>query len=577
MGDNDQNIEYVLSSLRYESAPLVDEVVPIYLEQKQQLLEDTDRNTSVSLSQLYNTERQESTIFRPAFKLVNIFNNQYDGDAVYTPFLYDLYYSNLGYLQWKGYPQYKEFDFIRLDTNISGYTTNSGSTAPHVSFINKSASTYNWNVYLTYASSNNSNKLLQYFDNFFNYNITWLSGDGIPFVIQNGLSTGSQIISFYTPMAHGLSVGQYVLLSISYNGQNLFQVDSIGDVTYNSSKYVFNVRNIGYTGDTFNNFVTGTFKRIVDVTNSADTICSYYIRNNKTLTDVEDSILVNSGFESNPFNTYRHYEYSALTPNHVGRVSQKEGNQSYTVTFSKDMDVSSLRDNLNRPVTELFLTVVNKGYFGWFNLPDNPAIPGSPALKYGLNFNISQNVNNWWSRSNSNSWSNIPTSSYVSNGNVFYYNRDLPLGFEMDGDLCEWSPSEYQERVISNGIHKFTFNPNYFLISSATTQNQSGYTYQIHNPIELRDYSSAIQTADSGQVSNIPNYAFYSPRQNAFIWRDIYEYGYIDTDGVGVDFPFLNGTHYPYQDVYFRIIPDGANYSSTTVSLIVQPSIDGCV
>ena len=75
------------------------------------------------------------------------------------------------------------------------------------------------------------------------------------------------------------------------------------------------------------------------------------------------------GFEQNNFPIKRKLEYSALTPNQVTRISVKDGRGSFGYSFDKDIDVISLMDNLDRPITKLFMTIVNKGYMGYFNCP----------------------------------------------------------------------------------------------------------------------------------------------------------------------------------------------------------------
>ena len=54
----------------------------------------------------------------------------------------------------------------------------------------------------------------------------------------------------------------------------------------------------------------------------------------------------------------------------------------------------------------------------------------------------------------------------------------------------------------------------------------------------------------------------------------MYDYGYIDNDGVGVDYPFLNGTHYPSNEIIFKLIPEGVQ--SENINVIFDPKIDEC-
>jgi hypothetical protein len=203
------------SSLEYKAAPSVDQKITISLDDQSQQLTDYERNTTISLAQVFDDERQASTVFRPTFKLTYLYANTYTGTTTYLPFQYNLYY--VGAEQstatgiWNGYPQYYEFDFFR--PNIKDQ---------HIVYKSKSAYTYNWTYYISYAYSNNYDKKLSYTLN--NSSQFWVASEGIPFSINNGTQNGSGIISFQCISPHGLTIGEYVELSFFYNNSNLFQV-----------------------------------------------------------------------------------------------------------------------------------------------------------------------------------------------------------------------------------------------------------------------------------------------------------------------------------------------------------------
>jgi hypothetical protein len=104
--------------------------------------------------------------------------------------------------------------------------------------------------------------------------------------------------------------------------------------------------------------------------------------------------------------------------------------------------------------------------------------------------------------------------------------------------------------------------------------NIFGYYYQPNHKITIREYSDYIENGDPSNVIDIPDYSHFSTTENSFIWRDIYSYGYIDNDKIGVDYPFLNGKHYPFKDYIFRIIPEGSNFVSDDI--IQDPTFDNC-
>jgi hypothetical protein len=83
-----------------------------------------------------------------------------------------------------------------------------------------------------------------------------------------------------------------------------------------------------------------------------------------------------------------------------------------------------------------------------------------------------------------------------------------------------------------------------------------------------------LKKADSNLILDIPDYAFYSNLSNSFRWRDLYTYGYIDTNGVGVNYPFMNGKHYPYVNTIFRLTPEGIGVQN--INVIAEPIIDEC-
>ena len=63
----------VLGSKRYQSAIDTDLLIEVPLNNTQKELDEFDRSNVVSLAQIFDDERQESTIFRPICKYSLIF------------------------------------------------------------------------------------------------------------------------------------------------------------------------------------------------------------------------------------------------------------------------------------------------------------------------------------------------------------------------------------------------------------------------------------------------------------------------------------------------------------------------
>ena len=556
----------VPSNLRYKGAPSVNEKVSVTLEEQSQQITEYDRSSTISLAQVYDDERQSCTVFRPTFKVTYLYDNTYTGTTGYLPFQYNLYYSSPDTSKqsgvWRGFPQFYEFDFFRPDVSDQ-----------HFPYKSKSAYTYNWMYYLTYPFDNNYDKQLQYYSSNSN-DISWKAGDGIAFTISNTSQNGNGLISFTCVAPHGLTPNEYVELSLTYRNSNIFQVYSVGNGLFDSDRYIFNVLNIGYTGTTFNNGVTGTFKRVINPDNLTETRSKYYVKQYKVLTNLTDLAVTKVGFEKNVFKEESKLEYSSITPNNVTRVSQKSSSNAYNFTSNYDIDLNGYRDNQMRPLTELNLTIVNKGYSGYFNPPFDGI-----GLKQGWGFNLSKIVNPWWRTNNQNSNTSIPVSGYtLTSGETktFYYNLDLQKDDVMDGDFCEWNDYEQIERVVSPYYHKMKFNQAVFATTPTPSTNSPGYYYKPHNPMTLRVFSDYIETAGVGFIDQAPSWAFYSSSDEQFRWRDLYTYGFVDNLGRGVEYPFINTAHYPFQNVVFRLIPEGINYNEVEYDFSFKPLIDEC-
>ena len=555
--------------LRYKSAPNTDISLQAELLQTQSEVIDYDRTVSLNLVTVFDGERQKSTSFRPTIKISYIYENDLIGFTYYDIFRDSLYYINpeksLTNGTWSGLPSYQEFEFIRTDVDNK-----------QLPFEAKSASSYNWSIVMSYPYENDYTVPMQYyFTNGTSLN-PWVSGDGIPFSITQGSDNGFPVIQFACPVSHGLTIGEWVELSFSYDTINLFQVYSLGNGTLGSDANIFNLSNVGYTGSTFNTGNQGTFKRIIDINNSGETMSRYYVRIHKVITDPYDSIITNNGFELNPFQDYGFYQFSSLTPNKVGRVVNFQSSKTYNVTMARDLDINKQLDNNKKPVTQIFASFQFNGYMGWFN-----------QLRRGWKFNMTPyDTNPWWSQTNGDSLENVQTSGYSKTQNVgaginatydFTVNLPRHSGDTMYGDWCEWNDIEQAERVISNYMNKMTYYSKTFNTAPTNNSNPSGYYYQTHYPITLKVFSDYTETAGSTFVDGVPNYAYFSNNLQQWIWRDIYSYGYIDSLGRGVDYPFLNESHYPFTNIPFRLYPEGASFDITDLYQIVeQPLIDGC-
>ena len=544
------------------------------MSSKRQYVEG-DRTILVDSQAQFDSERQNSNIFRIAGKITNVIDNSVSGKTSYTPFKNYLYYSNplqnaissLGNssFPWEGYPQYSEFAISR----------NQGITG-HIPFVKKSASTYNWSFYLSYAFSSTTAQTMSYTSEKFNVtNNNFVCGNGIPYVIDTGTLNGKPLVYFYCATPHNLKEGQFVELSTPINGNNIFLVYSLGDGTYRSEEKVFTIYDLKYNVSEIQTGTYGTFKRIINKNNSGETKSTYYVRLHKILKTTKDCNIANAGFENNPFFVKSKLEYSALTPDQTQRVSVKDGTQTFSFVFDSDLDISGLMDNTGRPITQLYVTLIERGYMGWFNKPylnQNGQLTG---IDVGWDFNFLNNtIDTWWNKTSQVNKDNIPTDSYSVNGLAFYYNKFLNEGDIIKGDFCEYNYFEQKEYVLSRMNHKYSYNDSLF-INNSTPEFPSGYVYNPHHPIQIKAFGDYIESAIPDVTENVPGYAWFSSYNQLWYWRDIYSYGYIDSDNIGVNYPFLNGTHYPFVNLLFLQYPTQRDYN-LLFSDINQPTNDNC-
>jgi hypothetical protein len=590
---NINDTRVILGSLRYQSAPDTDIGLKVPFVQSQKLLIEFDRSADISLQQVFDDERQKSTLIRPVAKYTLLFQNAYSGYSTYTPFINNLYYLNADVAAaaacagdpatWIGLPQYNEFDFIRNDFNQPYYTQ---PPDQHLIFRPKDVAKYNWSFCMTYAYENDTTQNMS--ATFLipgvsgTQNISWTVSDGIPFVVKLTTLRGLKVIQLWCPIKHGMSPGEFVKFKSPFNFNNIdfFSVYSLGNETVGSDEYVVNIQDPGFT--TISTGLKSTFKRVVLQNNQNETTSEYYVRKHKVLTPPSASVLVNSGYEQNIFKTTAKLEREPYTPNQFERISTKEGSQSYTLSFNSDVDINNLVDNQRRPVTKLYYTTIWRGYFGW-----------TKSLKQGWEFNLPLDPftglpTNWWQDSNSASNTGLPTSTYnvpppfgtnpLGGPYNFIYTNTPNVGDVLDGDLCEWNDYEQKEYEVATHYHKIRFNELTFNTSAGQPNNPFGYYYQPHFGINLRDYSDYLEEAGPKNTVGIPDYAYFSENRNVFIWRDLYDYGYIDSENIGTNWPFMNGRHHTFRNIIFRIIPEGSNYkeysfnNATTQTMI----IDGC-
>jgi len=140
--------------------------------------------------------------------------------------------------------------------------------------------------------------------------------------------------------------------------------------------------------------------------------------------------------------------------------------------------------------------------------------------------------------------SHIPLESDVQFNNIDYY-----------GDICEYSKLEVKETILQKVMHRFNtvdrettaIKP----ISNGTIggPRNEGYIYYPHHQFKIRNFSSYIEQGDNS-TAGIPEYA-EDLGDGRYIWRDLLPIGTNDGQEDSLDYPFVNGVHYLYDNLCF--------------------------
>ena len=228
--------------------------------------------------------------------------------------------------------------------------------------------------------------------------------------------------------------------------------------------------------------------------------------------------------------------------------------------FNEDIDVSDLTDNLNRPLSELYLTVVKTDSNNLFS-----------RVSSGIDSPYIERLN----ESNTSQWAhllNVPVINKIHNGASAPFQTHVPLELNVTinnnmfyGDLVEYNITELKETVLADVHHRFnTYNresgPTIQAVSSLALQpqldsitlgpRQEGYMYKAHHLLKIRTFSNYIESGDD-KTEGIPNYAV-KISDGRYLWRDLLSLGF-DESGNSVNYPFLNKSHYLYNNYCFYV------------------------
>lgn len=246
--------------------------------------------------------------------------------------------------------------------------------------------------------------------------------------------SGEHLITFYCLSQHGLRVGDYV--NIYKNGADkivsnaivsnvydkyIFQINKnsikISDKWYDvsGSPKTFSADGITYSEDPLNKgvYVDNTpsaniyyvlpdtqkvnldtdynnlsFKRVV-----SNVECKYYVRIFSKIpnfkfcdTEINDKTLYDNTNNRDLIKEYSDKDHNFES--HINRVGFSKniyGDEISEIVFTDDIDLTALKDNLGRPLTDIYLTIVkrNKGYKSWYGIsPENEIDVTADDIEY---------------------------------------------------------------------------------------------------------------------------------------------------------------------------------------------------
>ena len=353
----------------------------------------------------------------------------------------------------------------------------------------------NWDYCITYPFSSSTNNYLVFNDE---HNVIGiLTKLATEFDDISGLPINTV---FKTLIKHNLSEGDYVTLSfISFDGEvsktEQVRVEAIG-VDGDDTGYYFSVK----TAKLMNELVKSVgddyaikYPKEIRLRRCVNGIeCEYYMRYFKKI-DTYNSQLNKLAFSQNAFS-----------------------DQNAQITFTNDINTDGITDNLNRPISELYLTIVkrNRGYFEWYNLA-----PNNPIIEYSHCFGEVTSGFDLPSDGECTKY-NVHKIHNVENGVNGIYESPEALEKEITienefffGDIVEFSISEFKETVLECVNHRFNTSQRETIsdrVNDFTFTEIVRDTYDVAEENTFKTYSAAAHFGVE-HINVIPEGYYYKP------------------------------------------------------------------
>ena len=347
--------------------------------------------------------------------------------------------------------------------------------------------------------------------------------NGILLIDSNSTIIGNRtMLTFTTPIKHGLSQGEGVDLA-NLTDDNIFDgaytVVRLGEDNGDNKEYHFSVEISGATSLTAN-------ARMSRIFNGRKSF--YYVRRFKKINvRVGNDEIENDDYEIFPL---------AFSQN----IYEDKVNH---FVINEDIDISGLKDNLGRPLSEIFVTIIKTDSGGKFtNIKSGIDIPLISGIESNAGIPDIRRITNF---------TGITTSAITTS----HIPLDLNVKITDDGfygDVAEYNIFEQKEKILAEVNHRFN-TPNrettgtLIDVDFSGTQidlgvRYEGFVYKPHHKIKIREYSSYIEEGTASTLDK-PSYAI-DVLDGRFLWGDLLDIGLNDIQETILDYPFLNGTHY---------------------------------
>lgn len=213
----------------------------------------------------------------------------------------------------------------------------------------------NWNYCLTYPYSSYTSNDMPFLYTRNSLNSLKIYSFDFEYKSMNGISS----IKLTSICKHGLSKGNKINL---YNNTTLLLTNT--DVLDVIDDYTFLIYKNGFENKNYNNL---SFKRVVDGEE-----VKYYVRLFTKLPNWKFSEVKPTEYEMYKDGSTLISDNQIEFDSHIGKLAFSKNiynDDISEIVFTDDIDIYGLKDNLGRPLTSIYLTVLknNAGYKEWYN------------------------------------------------------------------------------------------------------------------------------------------------------------------------------------------------------------------